>query len=105
MMTTTNDLTFTANLRELADYSKLGVSRKALIKDEQINFALICLSAGTKMPEHTAARSVSVTVIEGYGILTLTGQEITLEPGVFLYLPANTPHALHAIENLAFLHT
>lgn len=104
-MTTTNNPTFTANLQELADYSKPGVSRKALVKDEQVSFALICLSAGTKMPEHTAARNVSVTVIEGHGILTLAGQEITLEPGVFLYMPANTPHALHAIENLAFLHT
>ncbi|MEH1934410.1 MAG: cupin domain-containing protein [Nostoc sp.] len=50
-------------------------------------------------------RHISVTVIEGRGVLTLQGREITLQPGVFVYLPANTPHALHALENLAFLHT
>jgi quercetin dioxygenase-like cupin family protein len=104
-MTTANASTFTANLRELTDYTKPGVSRKALIQDEQTRFALICLSAGTQMPEHTAARNVSITVIEGRGVLTLAGQEVTLEPGVFVYMPANTPHALHALENLAFLHT
>jgi quercetin dioxygenase-like cupin family protein len=104
-MTITNPSTFTANLRELADYSKPGVTRKALIQDEQTRFALICLSAGTQMPEHTAARNVSITVIAGRGILTLAGQEVTLEPGVFVYMPANTPHALQSIENLAFLHT
>ncbi|MEO8892851.1 MAG: cupin domain-containing protein [Coleofasciculaceae cyanobacterium] len=44
-------------------------------------------------------------MIEGRGILTLEGREITLQPGVFVYMPAKTPHALHALENLAFLHT
>lgn len=104
-MKTTNASTFTANLRELANYTKLGVHRKALVQDEHTQFALICLSSGTQMPEHTTARNVSITVIEGRGILTLAGQEVALEPGVFVYMPANTPHALHATENLAFLHT
>lgn len=104
-MTTTHPSTCTANPRELANYTKPGVSRTVLVQDEHTRFALICLSAGTQMPEHTAADNVSVTVIEGRGILTLAGQNVTLEPGVFVYLPANTPHALHATENLAFLHT
>jgi len=104
-MTTVNASPFTANLQDLAEYTKPGVTRKALVKDEQTNFALVCLSAGTQMPEHTAPRNVSVTVIEGRGILTLAGHDVALEPGVFVYMPANTPHALHAIENLAFLHT
>ena len=100
-----NDVKAIVNLRELADYTKPRVSRKALVKDEQNSFSLLCFTAGTKMPEHTAPRPVSVTVIEGRGVLTLGRQEITLQPGVFVYMPANTPHALHAIENLAFLHT
>lgn len=101
----TNNAEIAVNLQELADYTKPGVSRKALVKNEQTSFSLVCLTAGTKMPEHTASRPVSVTVIEGRGVLTLRGQVITLQPGVFVYMPANTPHALHALENLAFLHT
>jgi quercetin dioxygenase-like cupin family protein len=100
-----NGIETMVNLRELADYTKPGVTRKALVKDEQNNFSLLCLTAGTTMSEHTAPRPVSVTVIEGRGVLTLGGQEITLQPGVFVYMPTNTPHALHAVENLAFLHT
>jgi quercetin dioxygenase-like cupin family protein len=100
-----NDAEVTFNLHELADYTKPGVTRKALVKNEQNSFSLLCLTAGTKMPEHTAPRPISVTIIEGYGLLTLGGQEITLQPGVFVYIPANTPHALHAHDNLAFLHT
>ena len=100
-----NELAASVDLRALADYTKPGVTRKALVKNEQHTLSLLCLTAGTNLPEHTAPRHVSLTVIEGRGIFTLNGQEIALQPGVFIYLPANTPHALHALENLALLHT
>ncbi len=96
---------FTTQLLEQADYSKPGTTRKSLVKDELVQFALICLTADTQMPEHSASRNVSITVIEGRGVLTLEGREISLQPGVFVYIPAKTPHALLALENLAFLHT
>jgi quercetin dioxygenase-like cupin family protein len=105
MLTAKNQTEAIANLRELTDYAKPGVTRKALAKDEQNNFSLLCLTAGTSIPEHTAPRPVSLTVIEGHGILTLHGREIVLQPGVFIYMPASVPHALRALENLAFLHT
>ena len=100
-----NELAKIVDLRALTDYTKPGVTCKALAKDEQSNFSLLCLTAGTSLPEHTAPRHVSLTVIKGHGTFTLNGREIALQPGVFIYLPANTPHALHALENLALLHT
>jgi quercetin dioxygenase-like cupin family protein len=105
MTTHTQSAPFTTQLRDQADYTKSGVSRTSLVKNEQGQFSLVCLSAGTHLPEHTAPRNVSVTVIEGRGILTLDGREVALEPGVFVYMPAHTPHSLQALENLAFLHT
>lgn len=62
-----------------------------------MELSLICLTAGTEMLGHSASRNVSITVIEGC--------EIALQPGVFVYMPAKTRHALRALENLAFLHT
>ena len=96
---------FIAQLHEQVDFSKPGVHRQALVKTEQINFSLVCVTAGTYIPEHATARNVSVTVIAGRGTLTLAGEEISLQPGVFVYIPAKAPHALRALENLAFLHT
>jgi quercetin dioxygenase-like cupin family protein len=101
----THSSTFTAHLPTLADYSKAGVSRQNLVKTEHQSFALVSLTAGTYLPEHTAPRPVSVTVIAGRGTLTLEGQDVNLEPGVFVYMPAHTPHALQAIENLSLLHS
>jgi quercetin dioxygenase-like cupin family protein len=48
---------------------------------------------------------VAVHVLEGRGVLTLEGDDIPLEPGVFVFMPANAPHALQADENLALLLT
>jgi quercetin dioxygenase-like cupin family protein len=105
MTTHTQSAPLTIQLRDQADYSKSGISRTSLVKDEQGQFSLVCLSAGTHIAEHTAPRNATVTVIEGRGILNLDGREVTLERGVFVYMPAHTPHSLHALENLAFLHT
>ncbi|MEH2333785.1 cupin domain-containing protein [Nostoc sp.] len=96
---------FTTQLQEQVNYTKPGASRKSLVQDEQVQFSLVCLTANTEIPEHVASRNISVTVIEGRGVLTLEGREITLQPGVFVYIPANIPHVLRALENLAFLHT
>ena len=41
--------------------------------------------------------------MEGRGNLNLEGKDITLAPGVFVFMPANAPHALQAQENLAFV--
>lgn len=102
--TSTTPASFTAQLKEWIDYSKPGVTRKAIVKDAQPPIALMCLTAGTELSEHTAPRIVTLMVIDGRGTFTLEGREIVMEPGVFIYMPANTPHALRAEENLAFLH-
>ena len=54
---------------------------------------------------HTATRNATINVLEGKGILVLEGVEIVLEPGKFIFMQANAPHALKTKENLAFLLT
>ncbi|MEM8805471.1 MAG: cupin domain-containing protein [Cyanobacteria bacterium P01_G01_bin.38] len=107
MMTidSSNNTAFTTQLRSQIEYPATGIKRKELIKTDGCIALLMCLAAGTELSEHTAPRTVTLTVIEGRGILTLEGKPVDLEPGVFVYMPARTPHALQAVENLAFLHT
>jgi len=86
-------------------YPHTGVSSKVLMKDKVCQYTLLCLAAHTEIAEHTSPRNATVNVIEGRGILTLEGKDIALEPGVFVFMPANAAHALQADENLAFLLT
>ena len=92
-------------LREAIKYPAAGVSSKVLIKDNNCQYSLFCLAAGTEISEHSSARNATVNVIEGKGILTLEGKDIVLEPGVFVFMPARALHALKAEENLAFILT
>lgn len=106
-MTTTlnNNSSLATQLRQEIQYQAGGVFSKVLVKSTSCQYTLFCLAAGTDIAEHTSTRNAAIIVLEGHGILTLEGREILLEPGVFVFMPANAPHALKAEENLAFLLT
>jgi len=92
-------------IHEQFAYPASGIHKKVLFKDNNCQYTLMCLAAGTNIAEHSAPRNATVQVLAGRGVLTISGQHISLEPGVFVVMPANAPHALHASENTAFLLT
>lgn len=105
MATVTPTSSFVIQLRHSSEYTQNGVLSQVLLKDNHCQYTLFHLAAGTEISEHTSTHNATVHVIEGRGTLTLEGKEITLEPGIFVFMPANAPHALTAKENLAFLLT
>ncbi len=99
----TSNNSFTATLQDLIEYPRSGILSKVLLKDNNSQYSLFCLAAGTEIEEHTSTRNAVITVVEGKGNLTLEGKDIALSPGVFVFMPANAPHAVQARENLAFV--
>lgn len=93
------------NLQDKIQYSDNGILSSVIWKDNICQYTLFCLAEGTDISEHTSSRNATVQVLEGQGILTLNGEEIRLEPGVFIFMTANAPHRLKAESNLAFLLT
>ena len=94
---------FAANLQDLIEYPTSGILSKVLLKDKNSQYSLFCLAAGTDIEEHTSTRNAVITVVEGSGNLNLEGKDLVLAPGVFIFMPANAPHAVQAKENLAFI--
>ena len=105
MTVTTTTNSFTASLPDLIEYPSSGVCSQVLFKDNNSQYSLFCLAAGTEIAEHTSTRNAAITVVEGRGNLNLEGKDILLTPGVFVLMAANAPHALQAQENLAFILT
>lgn len=101
--TATKPGSFTTQLCEHINYTQNDAYRQIIFKDEQRQAVLVCLKAGTRLEPHAACHDGFITVIEGQGVFTLDHQEILLEPGVFISLPAKMLHAIDAIANLAFL--
>jgi quercetin dioxygenase-like cupin family protein len=102
LVNTTNTSWFT-QLREQFEYSSNKVFSKVLLKDENAQYTLICISAGSSLSEHSTNRNATINVIEGKGVLVLEGKEIALETGVFVFMPSGAQHALKSESNLAFL--
>lgn len=92
-------------LQEQIEYPRAGVKSQVIFQDTACQYTLFCLAATTEISEHTSTRNATINVLEGRGILNLSGQDIPLVPGVFVFMPANAPHALKAEDNLAFLLT
>ena len=103
MTVTTSNNSFTATLQDLIEYPTSGILSKVLLKDNNSQYSLFCLAAGTEIDEHTSTRNAVITVVEGTGNFNLEGKDIALAPGVFVFMPANAPHAVQAKENLAFV--
>ena len=102
VMATLNQ-SFTATLQDLIEYPTSGILSQVLLKDNNSQYSLFCLAAGKEIKEHTSTRNAFITIVEGTGNLNLAGKDIALAPGVFVFMPANTPHAVQAQENMAFV--
>ena len=92
-------------IKEHISYSSDGVVSKVIWKNDFSQKSLFCLAATTEISEHTSTRDATLQVIEGTGVLTLNDKNIALETGIFIFMPANAPHALKADSNLAFILT
>ncbi|WOD39837.1 cupin domain-containing protein [Nodosilinea sp. E11] len=95
----------TIQLNDHIQFPDSGVLSKVIWKDATCQYSLFCLAAGTEISEHTSTRNATVHMIAGNGTLTLESQPIALEPGVFIFMAANAPHALEATTSLAFILT
>ena len=100
MTVATPNNSFNAKLQDLIEYPTSGINNKVLLKDNNSQYNLLCLAAGKEIAQHTSTRNAVITVVEGTGNLNLEGKDIALAPGVFVFMPANAPHAVQAKENL-----
>ena len=67
---------FNSTLQDFIEYPKSGIFSKVLLKDNNIQYTLFCLAAGTEIDEHTSTRNAVITVVEGTGNLNLEGKDI-----------------------------
>ncbi|MFH1360198.1 MAG: cupin domain-containing protein [Candidatus Omnitrophota bacterium] len=94
---------FSLNINTMMEFPKEGIFSKVLAKSETYNFTLMCLAKGSEIDTHTSTKNGGIQVLKGQGTFTLSGEDIPMEPGVFIFMPADAPHSLKADEDLAIL--
>jgi quercetin dioxygenase-like cupin family protein len=96
--------TIAPQLSDRIAYLDREIHHIVLSKDRRGQFSLVCISAGDNIPAHSELRGTAIYVLEGQGRLDRAGNQISLQPGSFVYVPPKTIHTMKAIENLAILY-
>ena len=94
---------FDDNLNNMMDFPKGGINSNVLAKTDKLNHTLMCLSKGTDIDTHTSTKNGCVYVVKGKGMFKLFDKDILMEPGTYIFMPANAPHSLKAESDLAIL--
>jgi quercetin dioxygenase-like cupin family protein len=82
-----------------------GAQTAAILKAEQLEVVRLVLPAGKAWTEHKAPGEITLQCIEGCIEFRTADAVQVLNPGDFIFLRSEEPHALRAIEDSSALLT
>ena len=80
------------------------VSREIIRKDTG-TVTVFAFDEGQGLSEHTAPFDAMVTILDGEGEITISGNPFRVKEGETIIMPANQPHALQAVKRFKMLLT
>lgn len=80
------------------EYSSGGVVSKQVIKKQSGNVTLFSFDKDQGLTEHTSPFDAMVHILDGEAEIRINGNPHILKKGDCIIMPANQPHALHAVE-------
>lgn len=92
------------NLQEQEEYSPEHYVPKFLHSSDKVRVILLCLDAGQEIPPHTSPEA-TLHVVKGSGTITVGEQEMPVQQGTLVVVPAGVSHAVRSQEKMALLAT
>ena len=92
-------------MADLAAYQEGSVVSRQITKADAGNVTLFAFDAGQELSEHTAPYDALVHILDGEAEVRISGVPHTLTAGEAIIMPANEPHALHAVTKFKMLLT
>ena len=93
------------SLDALIDYAADSIVSKTIIDKPVGTITLFAFDQGQKLSEHTAPYDALVQVIDGRGLFTIGGEQVTVAAGQIVIMPGNVPHSVAADERFKMLLT
>lgn len=93
------------NVEDLLDYQEGAVVSREIIRKETGTVTIFAFDKGEGLSEHTAPFDAMVQIIDGKSEITISSKKNILERGDMIIMPANEPHALHALEQYKMILT
>jgi quercetin dioxygenase-like cupin family protein len=94
-----------AALGQLIGYADDSIVSKTLLDKPIGTITLFAFDQGQRLSEHTAPFDAVVQVIDGQGVVTIDGDDHTLDTGGIIIMPATIPHAVRADQKFKMLLT
>jgi len=82
---------------DLIDYQEKSVVSRTIISRDVGTVTVFAFDEGEGLSEHTAPFDALVIMIDGKAEITISGKSHHLTAGQMIIMPADKPHALHAL--------
>jgi len=86
------------SLKKSVEIATGAVVSKQFVKTKGGNITFFAFDKGQGLSEHTAPFDAVVQVVEGKAEVSIGGKPHLVAEGEMILMPANVPHALHAVE-------
>ncbi|MFO8009904.1 MAG: cupin domain-containing protein [Dehalococcoidia bacterium] len=93
------------DLTGLAEYAEGSIVSRTLIDKKVGTLTIFAFDQGQGLSEHSAPFDALVQVLDGEAEITLGGKLVRANAGQVVLMPANVPHALHAVTRFKMLLT
>ena len=90
-------------LKEMVKYEKGQVVSKTLVQNELVSVTIFSFDKGEEISTHASSGDAMVTVLEGKGKFTISGEEYYLEAGQTIIMPKDEPHSVYGEEKFKML--
>jgi len=97
------DLTNVLKLKDIVAYQEHSVVSRELIRKPAGTLSVFAFDQGEGLSEHTAPFDAVVCILEGEAQISIDKKPHTVKEGELLIMPANKPHALHAVTKFKML--
>ena len=93
------------SINDAIHYQEDAVVSRELLRKTTGTVTLFAFDTNQGLSEHTAPYDAFVMITEGQAEVTVSGVKHAMQAGDMLLLPANSPHALQAIEPFSMVLT
>jgi len=92
-------------LAELVNCQEGAVVSRQITKADAGNVTLFAFDKDQELSEHTAPFDALAHVLEGEAEIKISGKPFHLQTGDAIIMPADEPHAVHALQRFKMLLT
>ena len=98
-------LSVALNSADAIEYVKGSVVSRQIVKSEAGTITLFAFDKDQSLSEHTASFNAFVQVVDGKAEFVVGTKRVTAVKDEFIILPANVPHAVHAVDRFKMILT